>query len=126
MIQKQKLTTRSNEDYLEAILTLESTQSKIKSVKVAQLLGVSKPAVSFAMNELSLQGLIDKQSYGDICLTEKGREIAIMVKEKHNLIKCFLLHIGVSPQTAEIECCKLEHILCDETLSCIKKITNKN
>ncbi len=121
-----KHTTKSNEDYLEAILLLEDKESHVKSVKVAEYLGVTKPAVSLAMNDLIARGLIKKESYSDITLTEEGRNVAKYVLQKHELVKKVLTFIGVSDATAEIECCKIEHILSDETIECLKNICKKN
>ncbi|MDD3999726.1 MAG: metal-dependent transcriptional regulator [Bacilli bacterium] len=117
--------TKSIEDYLEAILILEKKDKKIKSVEIAKMLGVSKPGVNKAMNLLKSHGLIDKADYGDISFTERGREIANHVYEKHLLIKEFLLKLGVSEENAELDCCKIEHIISDETFTQIKKFLKK-
>lgn len=119
-----KALTQSVEDYLEAIHILEENGS-VKSIDVAARLGVSKPAVNKAMNELKERGLIQKQSYGKIALTESGRTIARNVLGRHLLIKRFLLKIGVSEQASEIDCCKIEHVLSEETISCLKKHIEK-
>ncbi|NLD26604.1 MAG: metal-dependent transcriptional regulator [Acholeplasmataceae bacterium] len=118
--------TKSIEDYLEAILILEKSNEKVKSVNIARLLGVSKPGVNQAMNILKENELIDKADYGDVVLTAKGREIANEVYKKHLLIKDFLLKLGVSEEIAEHDCCKIEHILSDETLNKIKNFVNDN
>ncbi len=117
-----KRITQSNEDYLEAILLLEKNGST-RSIDVANSLNVSKAAVSIAMNELIDKELVTKAKYGDIFLTEKGRKIATETLNKHALLRKFLVSIGVDGETAEEECCKIEHILSDKTLECIKKLT---
>ena len=117
-----KRITQSNEDYLEAILLLEKNGST-RSIDVANSLNVSKAAVSIAMNELIDKELVTKAKYGDIFLTEKGRKIATETLNKHALLRKFLVSIGVDGETAEEECCKIEHILSDKTLECIKNLT---
>lgn len=118
--------TRSIEDYLEAIYVFElKGENNIPSLMVAKTLNVSKAAVAKAMNRLHDEGYILKELYGQISLTEKGREIARLVYDKHKTIKEFLIKIGVSEKNAEIDCCKIEHIVCSETLSKIKEF-NKN
>ena len=118
--------TRSIEDYLEAIYVFElEGENNIPSLKVAKTLNVSKAAVAKAMNRLHDEGYILKELYGQISLTEKGREIGRLVYDKHKTIKQFLIKIGVSEKNAEIDCCKIEHIICSETLSKIKEF-NKN
>lgn len=113
--------TKAREDYLEAILMLENNKEKIKSVMIAHMLKVSKPAVNKAMNDLKEAGLIDKTDYSDVTLTPLGRQIAQAVYDKHLLVKAFLLKIGVSEENAEIECCKIEHLVSDETIACMKQ-----
>lgn len=117
--------TKSIEDYLEAILILEKTNKRVRSVKIAQMLNVSKPGVNQAMNLLKEHELIDKPAYGEIILTEKGRKIANEVYKKHLLIKEFLIKLGVSEEIAEIDSCKIEHVLSDETLKRITLYLNK-
>jgi Mn-dependent DtxR family transcriptional regulator len=117
--------TKSNEDYLEAILMLEKANDKIRSVDIAKLLKVSKPGVNKAMNVLKENDLIDKADYGDIILTDKGRELAKEVYKKHRLINAFLLELGVSKEVAEVDCCKIEHVLSDETIEQIATFVSK-
>ena len=79
--------TKSIEDYLETILVLEKESSKtVKSVDIASRLGVSKPAVNKAMNELNTLNLIEKSNYSNIILTEEGRNLAKKIYDKHTLI----------------------------------------
>lgn len=119
--------TKANEDYLEAILMLEKQGGKIKSVMIANHLSVSKPAVNKAMNELKDCGWIEKSNYGDVSLTKRGRDLAQNVYKKHLLVKNFLIKLGVSEDTANIECCKIEHLISDETIACMKTfIEEKN
>lgn len=123
----KKNLTKSFEDYLEAIymFELKSKDKKVHSQQIAKYLGVSKPAVTSAMNKLIDDGLIEKELYGQILLTPKGREIALNVYTKHITLKEFLINIGVSEETASIDCCKIEHIISEETFNCIINF-NKN
>ncbi len=113
--------TVSEEDYLEAALRLTLDGQRIKVTKVAELLNVSKPAATNGLNELAGKGLLTKEPYGDIFLTDKGRAEAERVYAKHRLLNGFLKKLGVSTEIAEIDCCKIEHILSDETVDAIKK-----
>jgi Mn-dependent DtxR family transcriptional regulator len=113
--------TKSVEDYLEAIYMLELAGEKIKSVKIAAELEVSKPAVNRAMNGLAEEGFIEKSDYSDIALTDKGREVAKEIYDRHRLLMQFLMKLGVSEETAAVDCCKMEHILSGESLARIKE-----
>jgi len=118
--------TKSCEDYLETILMLEKEQGKtVKSVDIASNLNVSKPAVTKAMNELKELGLINKDLYGEISLTPLGRETAEKIYDKHITINTFLQKLGVSKEVADVDCCKLEHAISDETLKKLKEFLNK-
>lgn len=118
--------SKSIEDYLETILVLEKETNKtVKSVDIASNLNVSKPAVTKAMNELKELGYINKDLYGEISLTQIGREIALKIYDKHKTINTFLQKLGVSKEVAEIDCCKLEHAISDETLQKLKDFLNK-
>ena len=61
----------------------------------------------------------------DGSLTEEGRNLAKKIYDKHTLIYKFLLSIGVSKEKAEIDCCKIEHVISDETAKCLKNYINK-
>lgn len=120
-----KSLTKSSEDYLEAILILEEQNKKIKSVDIASMLNVSRPAVNKATNELRENGYITKEDYSSIVLTDEGRQAASHIYEKHRLIKSFLQKLGVSEENSEIDCCKIEHIISEETFKAVKEFVNK-
>lgn len=115
----EKLTV-SNEEYLEAIIILEK-DGEVKLTKIAEMLKVSKPAANKAMNLLEERGFITKEVYGNIALTEKGRQVGNKIYKKHLAIKDFLIAIGVDDITAEEDGCKIEHIISEETFKHILK-----
>ncbi len=118
-------TTYSNEDYLEAILQNEKN-GETKSIDVANALDVSKPAVHIATHDLIEKGMITKENYGNIILTKKGRAVAKEVLSKHNIMKNFLLNIGVSQENALSECCKIEHVISKETIECLVRFCKEH
>lgn len=112
--------TASNQDYLEAILEL-SSENTIRSIDIAQKLGVSRASVNRAMGVLKELGYITQERYSYISLTEQGKQQAIAVKERHSALKLFLVEmLGVSEKTAEIDACKMEHSVSSETLEKLK------
>ena len=121
-----KLLTDSNEDYLEAIYILKLKYGKVRSVDISKHLNVSKPGVNKAMNILKENDLIDKDHYGDVYLTKKGEDIAKKIYEKHTTIKDFLIKLGVEENIAEIDCCKIEHVISDKTFIAIKNYVKKD
>ena len=111
---------KSAEDYLEAILVLSKQGDGVRSIDIATMLGVSKPSVSHAMKLLREDGYIAMDRYGTVTLLEKGNEIAVHIYERHTVLSKMLEHLGVDPEVAREDACKLEHDLSDE---CLSKIT---
>ena len=116
----------SLEDYLETLLLLEQT-GRIRCVDVASKMHVSKPSVNKAMNVLKEKGYVLQESYGDIHLTEAGREFAMKVYERHRVIYAFLTEVlGVSVENANEDACHIEHILSEETFTKLTMLVEKH
>ena len=113
--------TRAQEDFVEALLMLEDQGLPLETTKVARLLNVSKPAVHQMGHELIDKGLITRKDYGDMTLTDAGRELARKVFNRHKILKQFLIELGVSEDVAEDDCCKIEHVISEETFEVIRK-----
>ncbi len=102
---------QSAEDYLEAILILKNQKGAVRSIDIAIFKNYSKPSISRAVSLLRENGyiLVDKDGY--ITLTESGMEIAAKIYERHELIREWLIHIGVPEDVAAEDACKMEHDL---------------
>ena len=109
----------SAEDYLEAILRLRATKGQVRSVDISQLLGVTKPSVSFAMKKLRENEYIHMDQDNLITLTEKGESIAMRLYDRHKTISTFLVKIGVEEAVAREGACKLEHDLSEESFNAL-------
>ena len=117
----------SAENYLESILVIKSQKGFVRSIDIANDLGVSKPSVSVAMKNFREEGYITVDADGNIDLTEKGLEIANRVYERHEVVSKALMALGVCPETALEDSCKIEHIISDETFARIKEfLKSKN
>ena len=117
----------SGEDYLEAILRLQHENGFARSVDVAKKLNVSKPSVSRAMSILEDNGYVRVNQVGALELTEKGRERAEEVYERHILLTKFLQKItGVSEEQAEVNACKIEHDIDIDVKNGIKRWMEEN
>lgn len=111
---------KSSEDYLEAMLMMKERHGAIRSIDIAQELGVTKPSVSYATKRLRENGYIIMDHDSLITLTDSGMEIARRIYERHKLLTEFLLYLGVDEQTAREDACKIEHDLSDQTFEAIK------
>ncbi len=100
----------SGEDYLEAILRLQKENGFARSVDVARKLNVSKPSVSRAMSILEENGFVTVGETGALLLTEKGKDRAESIYERHVLLTGFLQKIAnISLEQAEENACRIEH-----------------
>ena len=116
----------SGENYLETILVLGNRNGNVRSIDVARELNFSKPSVSRAMGILKEDGYIEIDTGGSILLTDKGREKANSIDERHELLTKFLMNVAsVSEESAEEDACKMEHIISEEVFEGIKKFMNK-
>lgn len=112
--------TATIEDYLERILILSEDDGHAHVTEMANLLGISKASVTEMISKLKTNGFVDFEKYGTITLTEKGRKIAVKVKERHDILKAFLVLIGVNEENASNDCCVMEHNLSKETIDKLK------
>lgn len=115
---------QSGEDYLESILNLLETQAVVHRIDVAKRMGVSQAAVNKAVKLLCEKEYVYEDGK-HLYLTEKGKEYAEAVYEKHCIIRDFLIKNGVSAVTAEEDACNLEHVVSRETFQMMKNSLNK-
>ena len=113
--------TNSCEDYIEAIYILHIQNKPIKSIRIAEMLGVSRPAVNKAMHELKEKGLVLMDHYSDIILTDEGKKQGEKIYIKHKLINEFLVSLGVDKDVAATDACKIEHHISDESFEALKR-----
>ena len=111
----------SAEDYLEAMLMLREERGYVRAVDVADKLGVTLPSVSYATKRLREDGYITYDPARMIVLLEPGLKIAEKMLARHKLLTELLIGLGVSPETAEEDACKIEHDLSEETFDAIRR-----
>lgn len=112
---------QSAEDYLECILKLSKQRPVVRSIDIANDMNYSKPSISVAMKNLRLNGYINVDESGFITLTDSGMEIASTIYDRHLILKKWLEFLGISPETAEQDACKIEHTLSKETYTALRK-----
>ena len=111
----------SAENYLETILTLSKRLPVVRSVDIANELDFKKSSVSVAMKNLREKEHIIVSKEGYITLTESGMAIAEMIYERHELLTSWLIRLGVNPETAADDACRIEHVISTESFEAIKK-----
>lgn len=120
MVHQQHKSDESMEDYLEAILMLSKELSNVRSIDIVHKLGYSKPSICVAMKNLKNQALIEISDSGCISLTESGLEWAETIYERHAVLSDWLISLGVTPDVAAKDACKMEHDISAESFSSIK------
>ncbi|MEO2116958.1 MAG: metal-dependent transcriptional regulator [Methanocaldococcus sp.] len=114
--------TQSIEDYLEKIyLFTKKNNRPIKTTELAKLLNIKPSAVTNMAKKLQELGYVNYEPYIGITLTEKGKNRAKKVWDKHETLKTFLIEfLGLDEKTASEEACKLEHAISEKTLKKLK------
>ncbi len=114
----------SGENYLETILVLKNKNGNVRSIDIANELGYSKPSISRAMTILkNAEYIIINETTGYITLTDKGYNIATAMYERHQILSTYLISLGVSPDVATQDACRIEHVISEETFERIRQNT---
>ena len=111
----------SGEMYLETIYILLKRNGHVRSVDVSEYMGYSKPSVSRAMGLLKKAGYILVETDGAITLTDTGHALAEKIYSRHTMLTQLLVRLGVDPQVAAEDACKMEHAISDESAAAISK-----
>ena len=117
----QHRSEESMEDYLETILMLQNRLGQVRSIDIVHELDYSKPSVSVAMKNLREKSYVTVDEDGFISLTEKGKQRAESVLERHTILSDWLIGIGVSKETAQADACRIEHDLSEESFAAINR-----
>ena len=91
-------------------------------ILLAKRMGKSKPSVTVAIQTLEQKGYLTKQEHGILELTEKGRDLAKRVYERHCFFHGYFTHIGLSEEEADENACAIEHVLSE---NCYRKLKEK-
>ena len=111
----------SGEMYLETIYVLGKANTHVRSVDISEHMGYSKTSVSRAVHLLKENGYIEMDEDGFITLTDSGKTVAEKIFERHTVISGMLIRLGVDPETAADDACKIEHAISDASFEAIKR-----
>ena len=114
----------SGQMYLETILVLSRTLPAVRSIDIVEHMGYSKPSVSRAMGLLKNGGFILVDEDGYITLTEDGLDVATKIYERHTILTAWLEKLGVDPETAAEDACRMEHTSSDTSIAAIKRFVD--
>jgi DtxR family manganese transport transcriptional regulator len=117
--------TEMAEDYVELIADLIDEKGEARVVDLACRLGVTKPTVNSAIQRLQRDGFVTSEPYRSIFLTQKGRELAASSRERHRLVREFLIALGIDAETADADAEGIEHHVSEATLTAFRKYLAK-
>lgn len=113
--------SESIEMYLETILILSKDGKDVRQADIARALDFSRPTVHIAIRKMIADGLIAVRDDGLIVLLPDARKLAENIYERHKTFTRFLIHLGVDPDTAEMDACRIEHYVSEQTFQKIKE-----
>ena len=113
------------EDYVELIADLIDVTGEARAVDLAERLGVTNATVNNTLNRLTREDLVTRQRYRSIFLTHAGRLMADKARERHRLVRDFLLKLGVDAETAEIDAEGIEHHTSATTLAALRRFLGR-
>jgi Mn-dependent DtxR family transcriptional regulator len=109
------------EDYVELIYVIQEKKEKVHTNDVASALDINPASVTEIFQKLYDEGYINYEKYSGVTLTEKGKRIAIKTKNKHEILKDFLIILGIDEKIADEDACKIEHHVNQETMRKLRK-----
>jgi DtxR family manganese transport transcriptional regulator len=115
--------TELTEDYVEAIAAITADKSTCRVKELAEHFMVSHVTVTRMLSRLEREKLVRRQPYGPVFLTVNGEKLANESKERHDVVRQFLVSLGVNEKTAEIDAEGMEHHVGDETLKAMRRFT---
>ena len=115
----------SGEMYLETIYILTKKSPAVRAIDVGEYMGFSKPSVSRALGLLREGGYVTVDADGHLTLTEVGEEVAAKIYERHHLLTELFIRLGVDPEIASEDACKIEHHISDTSFEAIKRYMQK-
>lgn len=111
------------EDYVEAIQEISEIKGDVKNADLAIHFGVSQATINKNLKRLITSKLATSEPYRSIFLTNEGKKLAAISKEKHNVVYQFLIKLGVSKKIAQYDSEGIEHHVSDETLKLMKNFS---
>ena len=111
------------EDYVEAIQEISELKGDVKNADLAIHFGVFQATINKNLKRLIGSKLATSEPYRSIFLTDEGKKLAAISKEKHNIVYQFLIKLGVSKKVAQYDSEGIEHHVSDETLKLMKNFS---
>jgi DtxR family Mn-dependent transcriptional regulator len=100
--------------YLEAIYYMEAEGEVVRSARLADWLGVSRPTVTVALRRMVRDGMVQINARKEIELTDRGRQAGAAIVRRHRIMERWLTDsLGLDWVIADEEAARLEHAVSD-------------
>ncbi|MEM7444009.1 MAG: manganese-binding transcriptional regulator MntR [Pseudomonadota bacterium] len=109
------------EDYVELIADLTDNAGEARAVDLSRRLGVTPATVNNTLKRLERDGYLNSAPYRSIFLTDKGRALAEKSRERHRIVRDFLMALGIDEATAEQDAEGVEHHVSETTLAAFER-----
>ncbi len=108
--------THSMAHYLMAVDSLRTEHGYARATDVAEFLDVSRGAASMALSQLKKRGWVEEDHNRFLLLSAEGKKIANLVEQNFVILSKFFEQVlGIDPDSARSDACKMEHLMSMET-----------
>jgi DtxR family Mn-dependent transcriptional regulator len=117
--------TPAMEDYLEAIYCIGQGKKVVRVKNIASRIGVTMPTVTSMLKSLNQKGFVDYEKREYLELTPEGERVGREINRRHQVLLSFLIEIlGVDPEVADGEACRIEHGIGARTMDRLVRFIN--
>lgn len=117
--------TELAEDYVELIAELIAGAGEARPVDIAARMGITAPTVAKTLDRLARDGLVRREKYRSVFLTDAGSELAAQCRARHEIVLNFLLRLGLDRETAERDAEGIEHHVSPKTLDLMRAFARR-
>lgn len=108
------------EEYLEVIGIFQESGGRASTNDVATYMKINPASVTEMFGKLMAEGYVDYVPYHGARLTPRGQRVVNKLMKKHRTLADFLKTIGVDSEIAELDACRIEHVIEDATLAVLR------
>jgi len=116
--------SQSAEDYLERIDELIEEKGYARVVDIASSLKVKQASVTSMVQKLGESGYLKYEKYRGLILTDKGREVARRIRNRHETLSRFFSLFDLDPESQRQDIEGIEHHLSPDTVEILADLAH--
>jgi Mn-dependent DtxR family transcriptional regulator len=114
--------SQSAEDYLERIQELIENKGYARVVDIASSLKVKQASVTSMVQKLAEAGYLEYEKYRGLVMTDKGRDVARKIQDRHATLSRFFSLFGLDAETQREDIEGIEHHLSEATVQVLSDL----